>query len=451
MVLKAASIAAGIGVVFLLSTGLTSFAQAIAKVLVYSLLCLAIFTLSKDPWLACSIISTRIIVLAISVLYIVPFLDAETGTDAQMYHAVGIQVSHSIMGGGVIPDSGEGWGTSFYAIFTGIWYALSGVSQLGIMIFNSLIGAIGSLMFYRTLVENYGEPNRVLKYLIIFDPSVVYWSSIHGKDPCIFFFLGLLFRSLSRLFRSGGYKPLGLYLLSLAGMFIIRPQTALLCALAVLITLLILRLRSPILDPAIRLCFRLSAAAVAVSALVVFVFYGSVAEAAGPGLLEKLSAVLSGVSYGGTAIDVPTFYSWIDLLVYLPVGMIVVLFRPFPWEQGNTFIRLAGLDQLPLSAAFLLIAWGVMKHFRVFFTKVGRGAKGTFLDPLRIFLLVYCLGFVLMFAVITGNVGTLVRERIQVATFAWGAAFAMNAFLIRSARVGHIVSKVSQGSPVREF
>jgi hypothetical protein len=451
MVLKAASIAAASGVVFLLSTGLTSTAQAIATVLVYSLLCVAIFSLARDPWLAGSVIFARAAVLVISVLYIQPFLDAETGTDAQMYHAVGTQVSHAILTGGVIPDSGETWGTNFYAVFTGVWYALFGASRLGIMAFNSLLAAIGSLIFYRTFVENYGEPNKLLKYLIVFDPSILYWSSIHGKDPYIFFFLALLFQSLSRLFRSGGNKPLALYFLSLSGIFLIRPQTALVCGAAVLITLLILRLRAPFPSPAIRLCFRLSGAVVAVSVLVVFAFYGSVAGDSGLGLLEQLSAVLNGLSYGGTAVEVPTFYSWIDLLTYMPVGMILVLFRPFPWEQGNTFIRLAGLHQLLLSAAFLLICWGAVKRLRVYHTKAGRSAMGTSLDPLGIFLLVYCLGFVFLYAVITGNVGTLVREKIQVAAFAWCAAFGMNSFLIRCPRTVRVASEAPQGSPIREF
>ncbi|MGC1604292.1 MAG: glycosyltransferase family 39 protein [Candidatus Acidiferrum sp.] len=451
MLSRSATVAALLAVAVLLCIGLTSIAQAIAVVLVYFLLCAAIFSVAKGPSLAVSLIIARIVVVAIAVLYVQPFLEVETGTDAQMYHAVGLQISHSILTAGTIPDPGEVWGTNSYAVFTGVWYALFGASQLRIMLFNSLLAAIGSLMFYQTFVEYYGKPNWIFKALVLFDPSVLYWSSIHGKDPLIFFCLGLMFRSLSRLFRAGGLRPLVLYFLAVGGMFLIRPQVALLCGTTVLITLIILRLRSPFRNPAIRICFRLSAVVAALSSFVLFDFYGSLGGVSGPGMLEKLSAVVSSLSFGGTAVDIPTFYTWTDLAWYLPLGALIVLFRPFPWEVGNTFIRLAGLDQLLLTCAFLLVGWGGVKRLatRAGIREVSR--KSGFSDPLGVFLLVYCLGFVLLYGVISGNVGTLVREKIQVGAFAWCAAFALNPFLMAASRRREAISQVNLGSPICDF
>jgi Dolichyl-phosphate-mannose-protein mannosyltransferase len=451
MLPKSTILAGLLAVAVLLCIGLISVAHALSTVLVYFLLCAVIFAVAKEPSLALSLIIARMVAVAIAVLYVQPFLEAETGTDAQMYHVVGIQISHSILTTGTIPDPGEVWGTNAYAIFTGIWYALFGVSQLRIMVFNSLLAAIGALMFYQTFVEYYGKPKWIFKLLLLFDPSVLYWSSIHGKDPLIFFCLGLMFRSLSRLLRSGGLRPLVLYFLAVGGMFLIRPQVAFLCGSTVLVALIILRLRAPFQNSAIRLCFRLSAVVAAMSALVLFDFYGSLGGASGPGMLEKLSAVVSSLSFGGTAVDIPTFYSWRDLVSYLPIGALIVLFRPLPWEAGNTYIRLAGLDQLLLTCAFLLIAWGVIKRLAP-----RRGVrevrwKSGFADPLVIFLLVYCFGFVLLYGVISGNVGTLVREKIQVGGFAWCAAFALNPFLIAARRKRDIVSHVNLGSPICDF
>jgi hypothetical protein len=234
-------------------------------------------------------------------------------------------------------------------------------------------------------------------------------------------------------------------------MFAIRPQVAFVCASAALATLLILRLRAPFPSPAIKLCFRLSAAAVSVSALVLFVFYGSIGGDSVEGLLPKLSAVVHGLSFGGTAIDIPIFSTWTDLIAYLPYGAIVVLFRPFPWEEGNTFIRLAGIHQLLLTSSFLLIAWGMIKRFKVGRALGSKAAKLASLDPLTVFLLAYCLAFVFLYAVISGNVGTLVREKIQVAPFAWCAAFALNSFLRVPLRWPRRVNQLAMGGAIHEF
>src|SRR5262249_2625311 len=153
--------------------------------------------------------------------------------------------------------------------------------------------------------------------------------------------------------------------------------------------------------------------------------YGNVEEFSSAGVLSQLSTVVGSISYGGTALEIPDFSTWIDVVKYMPVGMTVVLFRPFPWEQGNTFIRLAGLQQLLLSSAVLLILWSIIERF---LPARGKNPMKASTDPLSIFILIYCLGFVSLYGIISGNLGTLVREKIQLVPFIWCAAFAVIRF-----------------------
>jgi hypothetical protein len=431
---KAAIVGGFIAVALLLAIGLTSSAQIAATMLVFFLLCAAIFSISRDPALAGSVIFVRLVVVVVSVFYIYPFFEAETGSDAQLYHDAGVQISHSILANGVVSGTGEVWGTNFYAIFTGFFYALCGASALRVMIFNSMIAALGSFLFYRTFIENYAQPHWALKYLILFDPSILYWSSIHGKDPGVFFCLGLLFRNLSKMFRTGGTKPLLLSFVALAGIFLIRPQVALVCAFAVLVTLLLVRLRSPFPNQSVKVCFRMSIVAVLASAMVVGIVYGRIEEFSGEASLTQLSTIVGGVSYGGTALDVPQISTWTDVFTRLPAGVIVVLFRPFPWETGNTFIRLAGMHQLLFSAASLLLLLGLLHRFLRARVKSGAEAVNSSMDPLTIFVILYCAFLTVLFAALVGNLGSLVRAKIQLAPFVWCAAFALTPFLCASHR-----------------
>jgi len=422
------------GVALLLSMGSTAAAQATAITLLCASLCYAISRIAKSLLLALSLIFTRMAIVTIAALYIQPFLEVVTGTDAQLYHAAGLEISHSILAHGALSGSVEGWGTNTYAIFTGIWYAVCGASPVRIMIFNSLVGAIGTLMIYRTFVETYGKPHWALKYLILFDPAVLYWSSTHGKDPSVLFFLGLLFRSLSRMLRTGTTRSLFLYFLALTGIFAIRPQVALLCALCVLIVLALLRLRSSLPNAALRFCFLSSIASVALITGVVLVAYGQLKEFSGAALLGQLSSVVGSQSYGGTALNAPQFSTWTEFVAYLPLEMIAVLFRPFPWEQGNMLIRLAALHQLLLSMASLLILRGMMVRLKPNHFKNYRLDVGASMDSLGWFLLAYWMGFIVLYGAISGNLGTLAREKIQLAPFVWCAAFAISPSLRASER-----------------
>lgn len=418
-------VAGFIAVAFLFAIGLTQFAQGLATLLLFSLACYSIFLVARDARLAISVITVRLLVIGVAVLYVLPFFHMETDADADLYHNSGVEISRSILSGADFSGTEEVWGTNFYALFTGFFYTLCGTSFTRIMVFNSLIAASGSLLFYRTFLESFGKLHWTLKFLLVFDPSLLFWSSIHGKDPLILFWLGLLLLSVARILRAGGMKPLLLYFLALLGVFAIRPQIALLCALAVFLTLFIMRLRAPLPSKALTLCFRSSGFVVVMSTIVVLVFYGKLEEFTGAGILSQLSIITNNLSYGGTAIDVPQITTWADLLRHLPIGAVTVVFRPFPWEQGNVFIRFAALDQVPISFAALLVIWALLRRFVPRRTGT-QSASNIPLDPVTLFILIYCAMFILFYAIVLGNVGTLVRAKIQLVPFLLCAAFALN-------------------------
>jgi hypothetical protein len=96
------------------------------------------------------------------------------------------------------------------------------------------------------------------------------------------------------------------------------------------------------------------------------------------------------------------FSNWLEVLAFLPVGALYFLLVPFPWQLNNTLAALALAENMLLYYPLVLLALPAFANVRE-----NRGAL-----VLASFLLV---GSVL-YGLIEGNVGTVLRHRAQ---FTW--------------------------------
>lgn len=259
----------------------------------------------------------------------------------------------------------------------------------------AMIGLAGVYLFYRAAVAADGRQRRWLLALLLFFPSILFWSTILGKDPLILFGVGVYALGVVQWQR----RQRGRYLvLALAGAFVatfIRLWFGpILLGPLFLIALVGLR-------GAVR---RIGFSVVGVGMLWVAVdlFKEQFALASIAELLSAANQWSQGWAEGGSAqLLSGEFTSVSGMIRFLPLGMFTALFRPLPGEVNNMFGLLAGLEDALLLAL------------------VGAGLLRTRWRELREPLVLWALSWILIWASLYAfvsfqNLGTAVRFRLPV-------------------------------------
>lgn len=292
-------------------------------------------------------------------------------------------------------DLGPGRGTD--NLVAALWYFEHNVVSLGSYhsqkIFCAFLGLGAIYAFYRGLasqIENLAP--RALLYLGLF-PSVLFWSSILGKDPinllgsCLFFYGAFSFlKSWNPLFLLPTITGI-----ALAGL--IRTWIA-----PMLVVPLILAWVATIQSRALR--------ALLVGGIVaglLFALQGnrSLIVMENSEILPQVGQASRSWAYGGSAGDIPELNSYGAMLRFLPIGMFTALFRPLPGEVLNPFGLLAGLENL---LVLILLVMAIRKP-----------ARGAWRHPVVIALGSFVLIWAMAYAFISPqNLGSAVRFRLQV-------------------------------------
>jgi hypothetical protein len=431
-------------VALLFSEGATSDAQVICLTVPLAWILVWIFRNTEDFYVAFGLVGARVVTVLVATLFIEPYYLSSTGLDAELYHAFGMQVSQALRLNGALPVTDLYWGVKSYSVYTGLCYLLFGTSRLAMKFLNTGIAAVGSIFFYKAYVLYYGRTSKSLRLLLFFSPTLLYWSSIHGKDPLTFFSLGLGFWGTAEFAKKGSKWGYFTCLLAALCLFLIRPHIA--CVYLGALSLVFI-VRS--LSAKKALAPRLGSVACLALALLAADFavhdYLQDLESSPDAILERVSTQHAALDTGNTALEVPSLVGWEAVVAYLPYGAATVMFRPFPWESGGVFFRLTSLEQLVLTAAemtfIVCLVLGFLKR-----STCGRRLNILQVptDALTVFVAAYWIGFVLLFAYMAGNLGTLAREKIQLAPFIWCGAFAV-ATRYRDARK-QIISLAKDGS-----
>ncbi|MBY6192895.1 hypothetical protein KUV78_03705 [Marinobacter hydrocarbonoclasticus] len=261
-----------------------------------------------------------------------------------------------------------------------------GFSILGVFFVFNVFGLIGLLAFCASLREaTLGKPWRVrwLATLIIFLPSVSFWSSALGKDAIAFMATGLALWSSLNLSRRGS-----LMVFAVGSMFIVRPHMAGIMVIAIGVALLVDSNASVLRKALLGVC----AAGVA-AALVPFALrYAGVGEVVD---VESLASYIdkrqSYNTEGGGGVDIAS--------MSLPMQLFTYLFRPVLFEARSVFALAASLDNLILLGLFVFGSIALL-----------RGRK-TGLGENRTFMWAYALGAWLILAMTTANLGIALRQK----------------------------------------
>jgi hypothetical protein len=293
-----------------------------------------------------------------------------------------------------------------------------------------LVGLVAIYLTYRAGVMLIGDENPRLFYVIALTPSMLFWSSILGKDPVA------LLAVAACVYGAVGWYKVG------------RPGHLAWIALGILIGVYVRPWLGPILLMPLALLGGLPGARVArrlafiglgmvgilVSPIVIQNTLG-IATLTEDEILERTNYLARSFDRGGSTQEVPDLGTIGGVAGFVPLGVFTVLFRPLPGEIPTVFGVLAGVE----NAFLLLLAL--------------RAIWRTRLSDLRNPLVLWALATVLLWAFVYAvgsyqNLGTAIRHRVEIMPVQLGLLLYLGRRRVPRTLVGAIPGRVQSQTSV---
>ena len=310
------------------------------------------------------------------------------GLDAYWYFWWGVWGTH----GSLLPVLGNGSETMLH--FSALLAYITGPSYHAMKVVCSFIGFWGCFCFYRAACHFLGRRQPWLLYIVGFTPSVLFWSSILGKDPVIFLGAGLYTLGAVGWLRTSRMRY-GFALAAgvLIAMFIREWYGVIM--VAPLLFVVAPRLRHPLQRI-------LSFAGGAAGMVYAYSLFQQQFLAEGlSSALPEANTILGGLAYGGSGQQFQGFHSFGSMILFWPWGVFTALFRPLPWDIHNAFEVLAALE----GSVLLILVISAVRHWSF------RSLR----DPVVSWALVYLFCWASLYGFgAYSNLGMAVRERLEV-------------------------------------
>jgi hypothetical protein len=310
------------------------------------------------------------------------------GLDADFYFWWGVWGQH----GSLLPVLGNGSETILR--FSALLACVTGPSYHAMKIVYSFIGLWGCFCFYRAACHYLRNRKTWLLYIVGLTPSVLFWSSILGKDPVIFLGAGLYTLGAVGWLRTSRMSyalPLAcgvviaMFIREWYGMIMVTP----------LLFVVAPRLRHPIQ--------RILSVALGLAGMVYAytLFQQQFLRQGLSSVLPTVNNTIIGFGGEGSSQSVQAFHSFGSMTLFWPWGLFTALFRPLPWDVHNVFTAVAALE----GSALLVLAFSAARHWKL--TSVR--------DPVISWAVGYLLCWTSLYGFAGfGNLGMAVRERLEV-------------------------------------
>jgi 4-amino-4-deoxy-L-arabinose transferase-like glycosyltransferase len=324
--------------------------------------------------------------------------------DSWSYDIGGYQLSLRWSGGPIASAymstavSGYGW-----VHFVGAIYYIFGRNALLVQLLNGLLSGLTVLVIYAIsarLFDRYAA--RWAALFMAFFPQMVFWSTGMYKDPAVLLCIAVSMYSVVALRDGLSFSTLAMFVAAETALITLRFYIAYFVAFAAFATFAFGQRRG-----AIRMAFTYALLGVLLfGALSIAVRRETLEQQATYMTLERLQVTredqaLWGRSGFGHEYNVSTPAG---ALATIPIGLVYLLFAPFPWA-------VSGLRQA-LVLPETLVWYALMPAFV-------RGLGTALRRQLRAILpiLVFAASLTLAYALMQGNVGTAYRQRTQVTMF----------------------------------
>jgi hypothetical protein len=284
-------------------------------------------------------------------------------------------------------------------------YSVAGQNMLAVQFVNAVAGAATAPIIYLCARHIFGSPRvaRNSALFVAFFPSLILWSSQGLKDGPIVLLLAASMLATLKLDERISLKYLAVLVAALVGILSLRFYVFYMMVAAIGASFIV-----GAYSPSLMGYVRRFAMLVIVGLLLIqfgvlgeasqqFEAYGNL-EAVQRTRLDLAGSAKSGF---GKDVDVSTTS---NALTVIPVGMLYLLFAPFPWQLESLRQMITLPEMVVWWSSFPLLCLGL------WFTLRHRMRRAL---PILIFTLMLTLAY----SVFQGNVGTAYRQRSQLLIF----------------------------------
>lgn len=284
-------------------------------------------------------------------------------------------------------------------------YSITGRNMLAVQFFNAVLGAATAPVVYictQRIFQNV-RAARLAALLVAFYPSLILWSSQGLKDAPIVFLLTLTMLTTLKLGEKFNAKYLAALLFSLFGLLSLRFYVFYIMVVAVGAGFII-GVRRLTAQSFMRQMLMVVTAGLALTYLgvlrtasVQFEDFGNLERVQ----RSRQDLAASAESGFGQDVDVSTTTGALSVI---PLGMVYLLFAPFPWQMVNLRQSITLPEMMLWWASFPLLVLGG------WFTLKYRLRQAL---PILLFTTMLTLAY----SIFQGNVGTAYRQRSQLLIF----------------------------------
>jgi hypothetical protein len=297
---------------------------------------------------------------------------------------------------------GSGWGMVY---FVAAAYGLVGRNMLAIQLINAVIGAVTAIIIFLCAQEVFDNVRvaRLAAFAVAFYPSLVLWSSQGLKDAPIVFLLALSILATLRLGRRFSVQWVAVLAASLFGLLSLRFYVFYMMVVAVggafLIGMRAVTAQSFLRQFIIIIVLGLSLTYMGVTRyanlqLDTYANMDAVQR-------SRLDAAKSAQSGFAKDVDVSTASG---ALTAIPMGLIYLLFAPFPWQLASLRQSITLPEMIIWWASFPMLVLGFWFSIKYRLRQI---------SPILVFTVMLSLAY----SVFQGNVGTAYRQRAQLLVF----------------------------------
>jgi hypothetical protein len=303
-------------------------------------------------------------------------------------------------------------------------YTVTGRNMLAVQFFNAVVGAATAPVIFLCASHIFQNLRvaRLTTLLVAFFPSLVLWSSQGLKDGPIIFLLAVSMLATLKLGERLSTKYFVMLVLVLYGLFALRFYVFYMTAAAVLGAFFI-GMREQSSRNIARQVVIVMVMGLALTYLGVLRGAGAQIEAYGDlEAVQRSRSDLAKSANSGFAQDTDVSTAS-GALSAVPIGLIYLLFAPFPWQLANL--------RQSITLPEMLVWWGS-------FPMLVLGGWFTVKYRLRqaLPILIFTTMLTLAYSIFQGNVGTAYRQRAQILVF-YFIFVAVGAVLLKEKRESH--------------
>ena len=333
------------------------------------------------------------------------------GGDAITYDQVGFaqlqawggdKYQRSLVNMFVGESAASGWGMVYLVAAI---YGVIGRNMLAVQFVNSVLGAVTAVIIFLCAQQVFSNARvaKLAAFAVAFYPSLVLWSSQGLKDGPIVFFLALSILATLKLSERISVKYVAVLLCSLVAVLSLRFYLFYMLSVAIGGSFAIgMKALTPTtflrqLVVIVVLGLGLTYFGITRYANIQFERFGTLESVQ----RSRLDAARSADSGFGRDVDVSTTTGALSVI---PVGMLYLLFAPFPWQLASLRQSLTLPEMIIWWASFPMLVLGLWFSIRY---------RLRMISPILIFTLMLSLAY----SVFQGNVGNAYRQRAQLLVF----------------------------------